>query len=325
MRAHPAAGVLLANLGTPDAPTTPAVKRYLKEFLSDPRVVDLPKWKWWPILEFVILPRRSPKSAAAYREVWTDEGSPLLATGRRQAAKLEAAAGVPVALGMRYGNPSLGSALDELKRKGCSRVLLLPLYPQYAGATVGSTIDALAASLKRTRVVPEVRTINSYHEEPLYVEALRNSVRGLWDAEGEPARLLMSFHGLPQRYSDAGDPYVDQCQETARLLADALGLADERWLVAFQSRFGREEWVQPYTDATLEAWGKEKLESADVICPGFAADCLETIQEIGVENRECFTESGGGRYRYIEALNDRDDHIAALADLVARNLQGWCS
>lgn len=325
----PATGVLLANLGTPDAPTTPALKRYLREFLSDPRVIELPRWKWWPILHGIVVPRRSPKSAAAYREVWTDGGSPLLATGGRQREKLERAlqarygSPIHVALGMRYGNPSLEAALDELTAKSCRRLLLLPLYPQYAASTTASTFDGLSSILQRRRWIPELRTVNQYHDEPGYVGALAASIRETWAKDGEPARLLFSFHGIPLRYFLGGDPYHCQCHKTARLVAEELELRADRWKVSFQSRFGREEWLQPYTDETLKAWGKEKLESVDVICAGFAADCLETIEEIDTENRAYFEEAGGGRYRYIPALNDRDDHIAALAAVAARHLQGW--
>jgi ferrochelatase len=322
----PATGVLLSNLGTPDAPTPAALRRYLREFLSDPRVIELPRWKWWPILNFLVLPRRAPKSAAAYREVWTPQGSPLLLTARKQRDRVEALLrarfGSPlhVALGMRYGNPSLASAVDELARKGCRRILLFPLYPQYAAATTASTFDAVFAALSRRRFVPELRTIASYHDDPLYIGALARSVREAW-REGEPERLLLSFHGIPKRYFEAGDPYYCHCQKTARLLAEELGLARERWFVTFQSRFGREEWLKPYTDETLRSWTDVK--SVDVLCPGFSADCLETIEEIDQQNREFFEEASGGRFRYIAALNDRDDHAAALAAIAARHLEGW--
>ena len=313
-------GVLLANLGTPDAPTPEALKRYLEEFLSDRRVIDLPRWRWWPILHFIVLPRRSPRSAAAYRKVWTAEGPPLLVIGRKQAAKLEQRLGFPVALGMRYGSPSIARALAELEEKACQRVVLLPLYPQYAGATTESTFDAMAAAMKG-RATPEVTKVEPYYAEPLYIQALAASVREVWESDGEPRRLLLSFHGIPQRYADGGDPYPQHCRATARLLAEALGLADDRWRLTFQSRFGKEVWLRPYTDETLKAWGRERLESVDVVCPGFAADCLETIAEIDQENRGYFTAAGGGRYGYIKALNDRDDHIEALAAVVEKALR----
>jgi ferrochelatase len=315
-------GVLLANLGTPDAPTTPALKRYLREFLSDRRVIDLPRWKWWPILELIVLPRRSPRSAEAYRRIWTDEGSPLLVTGRRQVAKLNAALGLPVALGMRYGNPSIASALAKLETGNCRRILVLPLYPQFAGATTLSTMDAVNTALRGRRDPPEIEFVESYQDAPEYLAALANGIRDVWQSDGEPERLLMSFHGIPVRYAESGDPYPRHCEQTARGLAAELGLEEDRWFLSYQSRFGREEWLKPYTDETLAAWGKEKLGSVDVICPGFAADCLETLEEIDMENRKVFLEAGGGRFRYIEALNDRDDHIAALAAVARRQLKG---
>jgi ferrochelatase len=318
--ARPSTGILVSNLGTPDAPTPAALKRYLREFLKDPRVIDLPRWKWLPLLELLILPRRSPKSAEAYAKVWTPEGSPLLSISKRQRALLEGKLGLPVALGMRYGNPSIARALDELLAKGCGRVLVLPLYPQYAAATTASTFDALGDAIRRLRVVPEIRTVRSYHDEPLYIAALARSVREAWEQGGPPKRLLLSFHGLPRRYVDLGDPYRKECEETARLLAAELGFKCD---LSFQSRFGREEWLKPYTDETLTAWGREKLESVDVACPGFSADCLETIEEIDQQNREFFQHAGGGRFRYIPALNDRADHVEALAAVARRNLQGW--
>ncbi|MCK6459246.1 MAG: ferrochelatase [Planctomycetes bacterium] len=317
---RPSTGILVSNLGTPDAPTPAALKRYLREFLRDPRVIDLPRWKWIPLLELLILPRRSPKSAEAYGKVWTPEGSPLLSISKRQRALLEEKLGLPVALGMRYGNPSIAAALDELMAKGCGRVLVLPLYPQYAAATVASTFDALGDAIKRMRVVPEVRTVRSYHDDPGYIGALARSVREAWEEGGPAKRLLLSFHGLPRRYVDLGDPYRKECEETARLLSAELGAECH---VAFQSRFGREEWLKPYTDETLALWGRGKLESVDVLCPGFSADCLETIEEIGQENREIFQHAGGGRFRYVPALNDRADHVEALAAVARRNLQGW--
>lgn len=326
----PATGVLLANLGTPDAPTAAALKRYLRQFLSDPRVIELPRWKWKIILECVILTTRPAKSAEAYRRVWTDEGSPLLVVSRKQQSGIEQrlrerfGSPVHVALGMRYGNPSIESALDELTEKGCRRVVLLPLYPQYAAATTASTVDALSQALQTRRWVPELRTINQYADDDGYIAALAASVRELWDRDGEPERLLVSFHGIPQRYHTGGDPYPCQCRKTARLLADKLGLSEDRYFVSFQSRFGKEPWLQPYTDKTLEQWGQEKLASVDVVCPGFSVDCLETIDEIDLENREIFESAGGGRFRYIPCLNDREDHLDALAALVSRHVQSWC-
>lgn len=325
----PAIGVLLANLGTPDAPTAPALKVYLREFLSDPRVIELPRWKWKIILNLFVLTTRPAKSAEAYKEVWTDEGSPLLLIARGQARKVAALLHekygnpVHVELGMRYGNPSIESALDKLQEKSCRRIVVLPLYPQYSATTTASTFDAVVAALGKRRWVPELRTIHQYHDEPLYIDALARSIREKWDADGEPEKLLFSFHGIPQRYFDHGDPYFCHCQKTARLVAEALQLADDQWQVCFQSRFGKEPWLQPYTDETLKAWGKAGLKSVDVVCPGFSADCLETIEEIDQENREYFEEAGGGQYRYLPCLNERDDHAAALAAVLDRNLGGW--
>ena len=325
----PRVGVLLSNLGTPDAATPAALRVYLEEFLSDPRVIELPRWKWLPILHLFILTTRPKMSAALYRKVWTAEGSPLLVTSQRQRAgieqRLRARFGdrVAVALGMRYGNPSIARALGELAAAGCHRIVVLPLYPQYAGATAGSTFDAVFAELARTRWVPGLRTIETYHDEPGYIAALAASVRERWQREGEPEKLLMSFHGMPQRYFDGGDPYFCYCQKTARLLAEALALPPERWMLSFQSLFGKEEWLKPYTDRTVEALAKQGVRALDVICPGFSADCLETIEEIDQLNREIFLHHGGERFRFIPCLNERDDHLDLLAGLVARSLDGW--
>jgi ferrochelatase len=318
-------GVLISNLGTPAAPTAAALRPYLREFLSDRRVVDVPRPIWWLVLNAFILPFRPGKVAHAYREIWTEQGSPLLAIGLAQRDGLRATLGadIPVELGMRYGQPSIAGALDALLEAGCTRVLHLPLYPQYAGATVATNHDAFFAAVSRGRSMVEARTVISYDTERLYIEALANSVREVWQRDGEPERLLMSFHGIPQRYADEGDPYPCYCEGTAIRLAAALGLPEERWQLTYQSRFGREPWLQPYTDETLEEWGKSGLGSVDVICPGFSADCLETLEEIDMQNREIFEEAGGGQFRYIPALNARDDHIAALEAVVRRHLAGW--
>lgn len=325
----PAVGILFSNLGTPDAPDSPALRRYLREFLSDPRVIELPRLLWWLILNLFVLTTRPAKSAALYRKIWWKEGSPLLVISYRQAAALEEAlrrelsTPVHVAVGMRYGNPSIPSALRELADKGCRRILVLPLYPQYAAVTTGSTFDAVSAELAGWRWVPEIRFVNHYHDDPAYIRALAASIRDAW-ADGGPAeKLLFSFHGIPQRYFLAGDPYFCQCHKLARLAADELGLPKERWEVSFQSLFGKEEWIKPYTDKTLTAMAKSGIRSLDVVCPGFSADCLETLEEIDEQNREIFLHNGGERYRYIPALNDRPDHIRALSGLVLRNLAGW--
>jgi ferrochelatase len=322
-------GVLLANLGSPDAPTPAALRRYLAEFLADRRVVELPRLLWWPLLHGVILNLRPRRSARLYARVWTPEGAPLVAIGHRQAAAVAAAlarrldAPPRVALGMRYGKPSIRAALQELCDHGCARVLVLPLYPQYFAGTTGSTFDAVAAALVRRRRVPALRFVGDYHDDEAYVAALACSVRELWDREGEPERLLLSFHGIPARYARAGDPYPEQCRRTANLLAAALGLPYERWLLCFQSRFGREAWLEPYTDRTLQSWAANGVRRVDVVCPGFAADCLETLEEIAILNRQRFLAAGGERFRYIPALNDRPEHIEALAGLIVRELQGW--
>ena len=322
-------GILLSNLGTPQAPTASALRTYLREFLWDPRVVEVPRPIWAFVLNAFVLPFRPAKVAHAYRTIWTEEGSPLLVTGRAQRDALQQSLGavlgdgVRVALGMRYGQPSIDVALQELLDANCRRILHLPLYPQYAAATTATNIDALGESFARRRWLPELRTINQYDDDPRYIEALAASVREVWEREGESERLLMSFHGIPQRYWDQGDPYPCFCLRTGRLVAEALGLPSERFAVSFQSRFGREPWVQPYTDATLESWGREKLASVDVICPGFSADCLETLEEIDLQNRAIFEGAGGGRFRYIRALDTRTDHLAMLHALVLRHLRGW--
>lgn len=320
-------GVLLSNLGTPEQPAAPAVRRYLREFLSDPRVVSLPRWLWLPLLNGVILQVRPRRSARLYEAIWSAEGSPLLVTARRQLQALREHFAVDdrlvFALGMRYGTPSITSALAELRAAGVERLLVVPLYPQYSSATTASTFDAVAQALAGWVRVPELRVVADYHAEPWYVRALADSIRDAWRQQPAGERLLFSFHGMPRRTQQAGDPYHDQCQRTAHLVAAELGLAADRWLVAFQSRFGFEEWLQPYTDQTLRAWGGSHVASVDVVCPGFSADCLETLEEIAVTNRDLYVEASGGRYRYIPALNERPDHIAGLAELIRRQLQGW--
>ena len=329
----PALGILLANLGTPDAPTPEALQPYLKEFLEDPRVVEPPpaRWLWKLILNLLIIPRRKHASAEAYASVWDSEGpgAPLLNISQRQLDKLKAVlqdrlyGRVVFALGMRYGNPSIASALRELKAKNVQRLLVLPLYPQYAAATTASTFDAVTAELQRWRWVPELRFISGYHAHPGYIDALANSIREFQAKHGTPDRLIFSYHGSPQRYWDNGDPYPCHCFATTRLVAEKLGLRDDQVLTTFQSRFGKEEWVKPYTDETLKRLPAEGVRHVQVICPGFAADCLETIEEIDEENRGYFLEAGGETFDYIPALNDRDDHIAALADLLCQHASGW--
>ncbi|MGH7161955.1 MAG: ferrochelatase, partial [Planctomycetota bacterium] len=273
------------------------------------------------VLHGIVLRRRPRRSADLYRKIWTPEGSPLLVITRRIAERLRARLpGVRVAVGMRYGKPSIDDALRELEEAGCRRLLLFPLYPQYSASTTASTVDALSRALSRRRVLPELRTINGYHDAPEYVRAVAQGVRGLWSAQGRAERLLFSFHGLPRRYVDAGDPYAGQCHATARLVAEALELRPGDWSVSFQSRFGREEWLTPYTDETLR---QLRGVGVDVVCPGFPADCLETLEEIAIQNRELFRAAGGGAYRYVPALNDAPHHVEALASLVRRAMSGW--
>ncbi len=324
-------GVLVTNLGTPDAPTPRALRRYLREFLGDPRVVEAPRLVWWGVLNLIVLPSSPRRSAALYRTIWTDEGSPLLVTSRSQARgvaeRLERSFGrpIPVALGMRYGNPSIRSALRELAQAGCDRILVLPLYPQYSGSTTGSTFDAIGMELEGWRSVPGLRTVRSYANDERYIAALAASVREHWERHGKGQRLLMSFHGIPQRYEREGDPYPIECRATAEALAAELDLDQERWIMTFQSRFGPEPWLQPYTDETLIEWGRAGVGPIDTICPGFSADCLETLEEMAITNRELYEEAGGDGYRYIPALNDRSDHLDALAAVAARHLKEWTS
>lgn len=315
-------GVLLSNLGTPDAPTPAAVRRYLREFLSDRRVVNLPPLLWWPILYGVILTSRPRKSAHAYQRIWRDSGSPLLVNSRQQLAAIERRFSnrqdLVFALGMRYGAPSIQSALESLRNAGAERLIVLPLYPQYSSATTASTFDAVATAMRRWISVPGMNFIAHYFDQPWYHRAIAASIREAWHREPPAERLLFSFHGMPRATRDAGDPYYSQCEFTARAIAHELALPAERWRMTFQSRFGAQEWLQPYTDKTLVALGNGGVESVDVVCPGFSADCLETLEEIEMLNREIFIGGGGKRYRYIPALNGRDDHIEGLAGMIER-------
>ena len=320
-------GVLLCNLGTPAEPTAAATRRYLAEFLSDPRVVEIPPALWKPILHGVILRTRPAKSAAKYQSIWTPEGSPLLVWSRKQAVMLRGYLGerghdVSVRLAMRYGQPSIASQLDELRARGCTRILVLPLYPQYSGTTTGSVFDALADELKTWRWVPETAFVSDYCRHPGYAEALAESVRRHWAQQGR-RHLLFSFHGIPERYLHAGDPYHCQCHATARRVAELLGLGELDWTIAFQSRVGREPWLRPYTDETLAALPDRGIRAVDVICPGFAVDCLETLEEIAVENRDRFLAAGGERYGYIPCLNAGDEHASLIVQLVRERCTHW--
>jgi len=323
-------GILLTNLGTPESTAVADVRRYLKEFLGDPRVVEMPRLPWWLILNLVILRIRPARSAKSYQKIWSAEGSPLLYLSRRQAAALQVSLDQAdngrfrVELAMRYGNPSIAQGLERLRQANAGRILVLPLYPQYSATTTASTFDEVSRVLRQWRWIPELTFVNEYHLHPAYIQALADSTRQFWQQQGEPDRLLMSFHGIPKDYAAAGDPYSDQCQATAARLASALGLPQGRWACSFQSRMGRKEWLQPYTDQTLTAWPGEGVRRVQVICPGFPTDCLETLEEIGEENRDCFLAAGGQEYHYIPALNDSAPHIQMLQKLVFGKLAPIC-
>lgn len=325
----PRVGVLITNLGTPEKPEKKALRAYLREFLSDPRVVEVPRLLWWFILNGVILNFRPARSAASYRTVWTDRGSPLLYHTSDQADALQERLAqqfdneVCVRFAMRYGAPSVARVAQEMLDEGVDRLLMLPLYPQYCGATTGSTFDALAADFTRRRALPQLRFVTEYHQHPAYINALAESVRAHRAAHGEVDRLIFSYHGVPQRYRDEGDPYYRQCLATSAAVALELGLDESSCLTTFQSRFGREPWLQPYTDETLKALPAQGVRSVQIICPGFAADCLETLEEIGVENREYFMAAGGEQFQYIPCLNSCALHIEALASIAGTELAGW--
>ena len=318
--------ILLVNLGTPTAPTAPALRRYLAEFLGDRRVVDLPRLLWWPILYGVILVTRPAKSAQKYAKVWTSEGSPLKVHTERQAKLLRGLVGAggdkdtEVAWAMRYGEPSVATVLDRLKQEGAARIVVLPLYPQFAGSTTASVYDAVDTWRARHPKAAAFVDIRDYGDHPAYIAALAASVREHWQANGRPERLIMSFHGIPKRAVDKGDPYADQCRRTADLLAAALELKPDAWQLTFQSRFGRAEWLQPYTQPTLEALGRSGVKRVDVMCPGFVGDCLETLEEIAMECKDAFLAAGGREFNYIPCLNERLDWIAALADIAREHL-----
>lgn len=328
---QPRVGILLANLGTPDAPTAPALKRYLKQFLSDRRVVEIPRAIWWLILNGIILNTRPKKSAEKYAQVWTSDGSPLLVHAQRQAKLLQGylsqriASPYAVELGMSYGNPSMASAIEKLKAQHCDRILVFPLYPQYAASSSASAMDAVWRVLLRSRNVPAIRSVRHYHDHPAYIAALVESVQQHWIVNGRPEKLLISFHGLPRYTLNKGDPYHCESHKTGRLLAEALGLNKDQYIVCFQSRFGKAEWLKPYLASTLEELGKQKLKRIDVICPGFSSDCLETLEEIAMEGKASFIKAGGGEFHYIPALNERESWIHAMCDIALENLQGWVS
>lgn len=328
----PEAAVLLINTGSPDAPTTGAVRRYLAEFLSDPRIVELPRWQWMPILHGIILRTRPAKSAKRYQGVWTDRGSPLIVNCEDAAEKLNAVLGprIIVKSAMRYGNPSIAEAIDAVLALGVRRVLLFPMFAQYAAQTSAACIDAAFAHLSRLRSLPAIRTVREYHTAPEYIEALAQQVLAHWaragrlNADGQRGKLLMSFHGIPKKSSELGDTYEADCKETAALLAQRLGLSSEEWGTAFQSRFGRDEWLQPYSIDVVKDWAAEGVSRIDVICPGFAADCLETIEEIGDELGGIYRNAHpNGVFHYIPALNAGESAIDAYAAILRRELSGW--
>ena len=322
--------VLLVNLGTPDAPTAEKVKPYLREFLGDPRVVEIPKLVWWFILNGIILNTRPKKSAAKYATVWLPQGSPLRVYTERQTALLqgylgEKTKGIPLVVdyAMRYGNPSIPSVLAKLKAQNCQRILVVPMYPQYAASATATACDVVFNELLTQRNMPALRTIKHFHDHPGYISATAQNIREYWAKHGQPEMLVMSFHGVPRYTLDKGDPYHCECQKSGRLIAEALGLSKEQYTVSFQSRFGKAEWIQPYTTTVLKQLGQKKIKRVDVVCPGFVADCLETLEEIAQEGQEDFKHAGGGDFHYIPCINDRSDWIHALTGLVLDNLQGW--
>ncbi len=323
--------MLLVNLGTPASPNAGDVRRFLREFLSDPRVVEIPRVLWWPILYGIVLPLRPRKTAVKYAAIWTEQGSPLLVNSRQQAQLLRGYLGdrgvdVDVALAMRYGEPSIAAMFRQLQQSRAERVLLLPMYPQYSASTTASVFDAVSDELKTLRNVPELRWVRHFHDHPAYISALKRSVLDHWDRVGPLAkgeRLVISFHGVPRRTLLLGDPYHCQCQKTGRLLAESLGLGDDAYVITFQSRFGRAEWLQPYTAPTLRKLAKDGAGRVDVICPGFTVDCLETLEEIAIEAKGEFLAAGGREFRYIPCLNGSPAFMAALADIAQQNMQNW--
>jgi len=325
----PATGILLTNLGTPSAATVPAVRRYLAEFLSDTRVVEIPAIIWKPILYTSVLTRRPKIAAHAYKSIWMEQGSPLLVHSKALCAGVQKLLSkqfngpIKVALAMRYGSPSIEMVLNELRAANVQRILVLPLYPQYSATTTASTFDAISKILRNWRWIPELRMVNQYHDFEPYINALKNSITTYWENHQKPEKLILSFHGLPKRNLDKGDPYFCQCHKTARLLVESLNLNDSEWLMTFQSRFGKLEWLTPATDTVLKELAQSGIKNIHVISPGFSADCLETLEEVDMQYRELFLNSGGEQYHYIPALNSNADHIAALCKLIQLHTQGW--
>lgn len=334
-RITPKIGVLVTNLGTPAAPTKKALRTYLKQFLSDSRVIEIPKPIWWFILNGIILNTRPAKSAKLYQSIWTERGSPLAWHTADQAQAIEQKLNAMlsntentnteliVQYAMRYGEPSIKSTLEKMQLEGAEKIIVLPLYPQYAGSSSGSTFDAVTSHLQQSRWVPNFRFINSYHDNPQYIAACANQIQTYWKQHGKAQKLLFSFHGLPKFHLEKGDPYFCQCHKTVKLLAEALKLKETDYLITFQSRFGRTEWLKPYTDATLKTLPEQGVKKLDIFCPGFSADCLETLEEIAVENKKYFMDAGGEEYRYIPALNTAPEHIHALSNIIYQNISDW--
>ncbi len=324
----PKVGILITNLGTPDAPNSRALKIYLKEFLSDPRVIEIPKFIWQIILRLFILQVRPRKSAKTYKSIWTNQGSPLLEISKKQLSAIKSKLNLEtqntfVELGMRYGNPSIANALKSLKNQQTRKILVVPLYPQYCGATTGSTFDAVSNELQKWRWIPEIRFVNQYFEEKNYIKALAKSIEEFWKKNEKPQKLIFSYHGIPKKYLLKGDPYHCFCLKTTRLVKEYLKLKDEQILTTFQSRFGSQEWLQPYTDQTLKELPKQDIKKIHIISPGFSVDCLETLEELKVENKNYFMEAGGHDYKYIPCLNDNPLHIEFIVELILKHIQGW--
>lgn len=311
-------GVLLVNLGTPDRPVCPGLRKYLGEFLMDPRVIEIPKLLRFLLVKGVIVNFRSHKSAAIYREIWTEQGSPLLLNSQKLSDKVGKKLGddYVVELAMRYGNPSVQNTLASLHQQGIRKLIIIPLYPQYSGSTNGSTFDAVSNALTKQRWVPDLNFIHAYYQRDSYIHSIGDSIKMHWQEYGRAQKLLMSFHGIPKKFTTKGDPYESQCRESAERIANYLELNDSEWQLVFQSRFGAEEWLQPYCDQTLKTLPGQGIKTVDIICPGFSADCLETLEEINGENREYFLEAGGQDYRYIPCLNDSDSHTKLICEIV---------
>ncbi|MEW6983996.1 ferrochelatase [Colwelliaceae bacterium 6471] len=325
----PCTGILLTNLGTPEAPTAPALKKYLRQFLSDPRVVEIPRLVWMIILHGIILRVRPAKSAALYKSIWTEQGSPLMAISKAQTAKIAEVVksqygdDVIVDLAMRYGEPSINNALKRMQQQGVQNLVVFPLYPQYSGPTTGSTFEAVTKELSSWRWIPNLHFNSSYHDHPLYIAALANSITEYITQHGKPDKLVLSYHGMPKRFHEQGDPYFCFCHKTTRLVVEQLGFSDDDYVLTFQSRFGKAEWLKPYTDETLASLPAQGVKHVAIISPAFSADCLETLEELESENREVFMQAGGEKYHYIAALNDRDDHILALMDVIKASIKSY--